>query len=284
MGRFWLKLYVALTVIPAIFFILSSKTIHPSYRFGPLKKLGLGLRMLNNWRRIPSGTSFKSHLAMALKLLEMPPEEKGMVVECGTWKGGSAVNLSLVCRIVGRKLRIYDSFQGLPPGDDMDREAVFYEAGDYCGTLDEVRSNLQRYGAIEVCEFVQGWFDDTLPSLNEPVALAFVDVDLEASLTTCVRALWANLTPRGYIFIDEFVSLNYCALFWSERWWREAFGQTPPGLIGAGTGLPLGEFYIGPFSEADDHPGHHATAAAYTRRDFSGVWSYYPQHSIAAGA
>ncbi len=50
---------------------------------------------------------------MALKLLETPPEVGGIVIECGTWKGASTSNLSLVCKIVGRRLKIYDSFQGL---------------------------------------------------------------------------------------------------------------------------------------------------------------------------
>src|ERR1051325_6915408 len=103
MGRFWLKVYVAVTAVPAILFILSSKKIHPSYRLNAARKLGLGLRMLRNYQRIRTGTSFKAHLAMALKLFELPPEQPGDVVECGTWKGGSAANLSLACRIVGRK-------------------------------------------------------------------------------------------------------------------------------------------------------------------------------------
>jgi hypothetical protein len=40
---------------------------------------------------------------------------KGVVVECGYWKGGAAVNLSLMCEITGRTLKVYDSFEGLPP-------------------------------------------------------------------------------------------------------------------------------------------------------------------------
>lgn len=277
MARHLLKLYVAVTALPAMLFILSSKTIHPSYRFTLWRKLWLGLRMLRNWVRIETGTSFKAHLAMALKLLETPPEDNGIVIECGSWKGGSAANLSLACRIVGRRLHVYDSFQGLPPGDPLDRESAHYSPGDFAGSLEEVKSNIRRYGAIEVCEFVPGWFEQTLPRLMDPIVLAFVDVDLEASLDVCVKAIWPRLTTRGHFFIDEFMNLDYCALFWSERWWRDNFNTNPPGLIGSGSGLPLGEFYVGPITEGDLHPGHHATAPAYTRKDFSGVWTYYQE-------
>ena len=275
--RFRMKLH-AIAVAPiSILFILSSAKIHPAYRMTLMRRLKLGMKMLLNNLRIPTGTSFKAHLAMALKILETPPETEGDVVECGTWKGGSAANLSLVCKRVGRKLVICDSFEGLPEGDPRDNEAKFYKKGDYSGTLEEVKANLARYGAIECCEFNRGWFSDTLPKLNRPILLAFLDVDLEASLETCVRNIWPLLVPHGYIFTDECVGLNYCALFFSEKWWQETFDQKPPGLIGAGTGLPLGEYYVGPYSEYQDHPLQHASTGAYTRRSFSGYWSYYPE-------
>src|SRR5262249_42214441 len=105
-----MKLYYLVTVPISIVFILNSSRIHPSYRMTFFRKLWLGLRMFWNKHSIPTGTSFKCHLAMALKILETPPDLAGEVVECGTWKGGSAANLSLVCKIVGRKLRVYDSF------------------------------------------------------------------------------------------------------------------------------------------------------------------------------
>ena len=272
MYRLLLSIYYVLTVPISIFFILSSTSIHPAYRISLLKKYRLGLTMFLNKLRIPTGTSYKAHLAMALKILETPPDVPGDIVECGTWKGGSAANLSLICKLTDRKLKIFDSFEGLPEGPSADRQGSFYKKGEYFGALQEVEANIRRCGAIECCEFVKGWFDETLPKLETPVLLAFLDVDLESSLETCVRHIWPNLTEKGYIFIDEYIDLNYCSLFWSEAYWMTNFQRPPPGLVGSGVGLPLGEYYIGPWSEIRQHPLQHPNAGAYTRKDFSGHW------------
>jgi len=279
MLRLIMRAHLVLTVPISILFIMNSRTIHPSYKMTCYRKFKLGFKMFLNKLRIPMGTSYKAHLAMAMKLLETPPEVQGDVIECGTWKGGSATNLSLVCKIVGRKLRIFDSFEGLPVGEPADREAQFYQKGDYMGTMDEVKSNISKYGAIECCEFVKGWFNETLPNMNFPILLAFLDVDLEASLDTCVKNIWPHLVDQGYIFTDECSGTNYTSLFYSEKWWAKHFNRVPPGLIGAGTGLPLGEYYIGPWSTIEDHPLQHASTGAYTIKNMTGYWSYYPDET-----
>lgn len=276
-NRFFLALNYLLSVPFSIAFLLCSSRIHPHYKLTWWRKWLLGFRMFRNKHSIrPSGTSFKTLLAIALKILEAPPEQPGIIVECGTWKGGSAASLSLVCRIAGRKLYVFDSFEGLPAPVKDDREGVHYRAGDFLGSLDEVKRNIARYGDIDCCVFVKGWFSQTLPTLKEPVLLAYLDVDLEASLHDCVRYLWPRLVTGGYIFIDEAVSLDYCALFYSERWWGEYFRADPPGLIGAGSGLALGEYYVGPWNERGEHPLQHATGSGYTRKGMSGTWKYFP--------
>jgi len=276
MYRLILKAYYVLSAPLAIYFILNSKSIHPDYKLSFFKKFHLGMRMFLNKFRIPTGTSYKSHLAMSLKILETPPDVDGVVVECGSWKGGSAANLSLVCRLTNRKLMIFDSFEGLPESSESVDRQGFYATGEFCGSLEDVKRNIVRYGAIECCEFLNGWFEETLPKLDRPVVLAFLDVDLELSLETCVRHIWPHLTDRGYIFIDEYVGLDYCSIFWSEEYWRRYFDRTPPGLMGSGVGLPLGEYYIGPWEDNDNRPLHHPNAGGYTRKDFSGYWIHYP--------
>ena len=175
--------------------------------------------------------------------------------------------------IVNRKLIICDSFEGLPEPISDTPDALEYSKGDYCGMLDEVKANISRCGEISVCEFEQGWFENTLPGLERDIVLAWVDVDLESSLETCVLNIWPRLSDRGMLFLDECVGLGYVALFFSESWWHKNFNCNPPGLIGAGTGLGLGNFYIGPYEELNEHPHQHAGTAGYTQKSFEGYWA-----------
>jgi hypothetical protein len=266
------RLWELLTLPSTVVYLFVDPLIDPSYGLTWAGKLRLALRMLRTTRGVNTLTSYKAHLAMAVKLLEVPLDTDGVVVECGCFLGGSTANLSLVCDIVGRQLVAYDSFEGLPDPTGNDKYARLELTGALRADVETVRSNVRRYGAIDRVTFRKGWFEDTLPGHTEPIVLAFIDVDYQASLDECVRNLWPHLTDRGYIFIDEYVLTDYCALFWSERYWRENFDTTPPGLLGAGTGVGVGQYYLGPFAEW--HAPQDPTSIAYTRKDFSGYWGY----------
>jgi O-methyltransferase len=271
-------LWELVTFPSTIFYLLFDPRIHPAYRLTWPRKIRLAYRMWRTTREVFTGTSYKAHLAMAVKLIEIPPDVEGAVVECGCYLGGSTANLSLACEVVGRDLVVYDSFEGLPPPTANDKYAKDGATGFLRAELDVVRENVRRFGAIERCSFRKGWFSDTLPQHTEPIVLAFLDVDYQASLDDCIRNLWPHLTDRGYVFIDEYVLTDFCALFWSERYWRTHFDATPPGLIGAGSGVGVGQYYLGPFEEwhwGADVP-QSPTSVAYTRKDFSGYWAYYP--------
>jgi hypothetical protein len=263
----------------AVLYLLHDHGIHPAYRMGWRKRIRLALRMYRNTRQIASLTSYKAHLAMAVKLLEIPPEVEGVVVECGCYLGGSTANLSLACEIAGRDLIVYDSFEGLPSPDPGDKYGNPYTEGFLSADLERVRENVRRHGAIDRCTFVKGFFAETLPRHEQPVVLAFLDVDLQGSLHDCVLNLWPHVTEKGYVFIDEYVFTDYCALFYSERYWREHFDTTPPGLIGAGSGIGVGEYYLGPWGETTEAPLQDPASVAYTRKDFSGYWDFKPGES-----
>ena len=216
-------------------------------RFGWWKKIGLILRMIRNNVRITTASNFLEHLVMAERILACPTDLEGCVVECGSYKGGSAANLSLVCGIAGRELEIFDSFAGLPPPEAgseenlvLAREEVHvYAEGDFEGSLEEVQGNIRRFGDIDRCRFNQGFFEQSLPGFDRPCVLAFVDVDLRDSLETCLRHLWPLLADGCALFTHEAPHMEIAALFFDREWWRENLGCEPPGLVGAGSGLGL---------------------------------------------
>ena len=203
-------------------------------------------RFMWNGRRVETASRYTEHLAIASHIIGVPAQTEGCVIECGCYKGGSTVNLSLAAALVRRELHVFDSFEGLPAslnGDENilhhDRMTNTYEPGMYAGSLEEVRENVRRYGDLSVCRFHKGWFDDTLSDFSAPCVTAFVDVDLRTSLETCVKAIWPLMADGGALFVHEARHHEIASLFFDDDWWEQTLGTRAPGLIGAGTGLGL---------------------------------------------
>lgn len=268
------KVYESASWLHVTVFLMYGLRVHPSYGLTWRKRLSLARRMRRNTWMVETGLSYRGHLAIAAKVFSIPPSEKGVIVEAGCWKGGTTVNLSLIAQAVGRSLIVYDSFEGLPPPVDGDHWASPMATGAFKGELEEVRENVERYGAIEVCEFRKGWFSDTMGDHTEPIVLAYVDVDFQSSFHDCILGLWPHLTDRGYMFIDEYTRLDYCALFFSERYWRTYFDRPPPGVMGAGSGVGIGQVFLGPLQERKAL--ENSATVAWTRKDFYAEWDFQP--------
>ena len=122
----------------------------------------------------------------------------GDFAEFGCFKGYSSSMLSFACQQLGIKMHVFDSFEGLPAS-----EGSGYEAGQYAGSLDEVRTNVTRFGAIGSVQFYKGFFADTFRDWRPPPLMClWMDVDLEVS--ACDLMVVADcLDPRGTVFSHE---------------------------------------------------------------------------------
>jgi len=160
-----------------------------------------------------------------------------VVVEAGCWKGGSAAKLSIICKILGYRLLVYDSFAGVevPPLDQQEKEAKSF-FGKYAAPEALVRATLEKYGEIEVCEIVKGWFKDTLAKtpVPYPVRLAYIDCDLLKGTEEALSGLIPSLVDDGYIFSEDYHLQPVRALL-CEPGSLERFGRGPM-LV-----TPLGE-------------------------------------------
>jgi len=127
----------------------------------------------------------------------------GVALECGTYKGYSACCLSHACGALGRKLVLADSFQGLPGTESAGEE--HYARGDFSGTLEEVRDNLEAHGRPEVVELLEGYFETSLAGWSRSVGLLWMDVDLFSSTWTVLERIYPHLAPGTAIFCHEFL-------------------------------------------------------------------------------
>lgn len=177
---------------------------------------------------VPSAHNSSHILQFLIAILKLDPQLKGCVVEAGAYKGGGTCKISLFVQHVNRRLFVFDSFEGLPQNDEqhiMSTEGHtikdWFKGGNFAGSLPEVQSNVERYGSKDVCEFIPGWFEQTMPLFKEPVALAYLDVDLAASTRTCLKYIYPLLSKGGAIFSQDGDFPLVIEVLKDESFWKD---------------------------------------------------------------
>ncbi len=148
----------------------------------------------------------------------------GDFVECGVWRGGSAMLMAHTLLQMGeadRKIYLYDTFEGMPEPTEVDYvvsdtriRAVDRwkkdQKGDYnkwCfSPLPEVKGNMLSTGYPESnIIFVKGKVEDTIPETIPPqIALLRLDTDLYDSTKHELIHLFPLLTENGVLIIDDY--------------------------------------------------------------------------------
>jgi hypothetical protein len=148
----------------------------------------------------------------------------GDFVECGVAKGGSMMAIAYTLTDIGirdRDLFLYDTFEGMPEPEGVDRGRFgepahrnWRKRRDSGGQstwinhgLDEVRGNLQLTGyPQERIHFVKGKVEDTLPGKTPSGAIALLrlDTDWYASTRAELDHLYPKLVRGGILIIDDY--------------------------------------------------------------------------------
>ena len=141
----------------------------------------------------------------------------GDIVECGVWRGGSAMLAALTLiqnNQIHRKIYLYDTYEGMPePTDkDIDLHGVPYrllwkkEKELLTVSLDEVKNNMISTGYPEEnIIFVKGMVEKTIPrTLPNQIALLRLDTDLYESTYHELIHLYPKVTAQGVVIIDDY--------------------------------------------------------------------------------
>jgi len=190
--------------------------------------------------RVESPHAQNEILSFTDATLSLPKGGNGILIEAGCFKGGSTSKFSLAAHMANRSLFVFDSFEGIPENDEEHTKNIFgggagFAQGDYCGPIDEVKSNIEKYGKLEQCTFVKGWLDDTLPDLKQPVSVAYIDVDLVSSTKTALKYIYPLLEEGGVLFSQDCHLPLVIELFDDDDFWQNEVGCAKPYMEGLRT-------------------------------------------------
>jgi O-methyltransferase len=131
----------------------------------------------------------------------------GDIVECGVFNGGTgAVLAEAISGDAGRKIWLYDTFEGMPVPGDKDGPLAASYTGQVRGSMDMVKEVLGKVGFPENRAVLRkGLFADTFQQpLPEQVALLHVDSDWYDSVLLTLRTFYPRVPEGGVIVLDDF--------------------------------------------------------------------------------
>lgn len=151
----------------------------------------------------------------------------GDMVECGVWRGGSAMLVALTLAALGetsRRIVLFDTFAGMTRPGEVDRRAKdgsetitkweHFQHADHnewaFAPLDEVKANMASTGyPDDKFVYVQGEVEATLPDhAPERVALLRLDTDWYQSTYHEMNHLFPRLAPGGVLVLDDYGSFE----------------------------------------------------------------------------
>ncbi len=140
---------------------------------------------------------------------------EGDFVECGTYKGGTAAVLSKYMG-AGRRLYLYDSFEGLPETSEKDGAEAAKWVGKCVGSVEDVKEVMKLVQTKDDQHVIRkGWFEQTFrEALPNKVALLHCDADWYSSVMIVLDTFYPLIPEGGCIVLDDFGYWEGC---------REAF-------------------------------------------------------------
>lgn len=148
---------------------------------------------------------------------------EGDLVECGVWKGGSAMLMALMLKkygIMDKKIHLYDTFEGMSEPSSIDKTINGVDASTLLGKekkeneesvwcyspIEEVKKTLFSIGyPQENLIFVKGKVEDTLlEHVPGRISVLRLDTDWYESTKIELQILYPLLSEKGVLIIDDF--------------------------------------------------------------------------------
>ena len=151
----------------------------------------------------------------------------GDLIEAGAWRGGASIMMRATLDTLDahdRAVWVADSFQGFP---EPDRQKGLSTADYLAVSLEQVKSNFERFGLGQGVNFVPGFFEDTMSELSgRRWALVRLDGDTYEATWLTLHSLYPTLSVGGHLIVDDYGALPECGRAVDE--FRDRYGIDEP--------------------------------------------------------
>lgn len=172
---------------------------------------------------------------------------EGDVVEVGCLSGRTAAMLEKTVATswasLGRRLYLYDSFEGLsqPTADDG---TIPFDPKAFKTSPDEVRRRFKEFDLAEPA-IIPGWVNDTLPHCLPPrIAFAHIDLDLYAPTKHALECVYPRLSRGAIVVVDDYCDpalVPHIEQVYNEN----PYNRSPYAGDGATDPVPPRQYHIG---------------------------------------
>jgi O-methyltransferase len=144
-------------------------------------------------------------LAYAQECVEKIP---GDIVEFGCYIGTTSLFLTRVLRQSGKKLYVYDSFEGLPEKTSHDQSPVGqqFKMGELSVAKSDFIMQFKKAG-LPVPIITKGWFKDVAAHrIPSSVSFAYLDGDYYESIQDSLRLIEPRLAEGAVVIVDDYAN------------------------------------------------------------------------------
>lgn len=150
-----------------------------------------------------------------LNFIKNHQDLRGNIIECGCARCGTTVIMGnfLKSNNIKKKIFALDSFEG------FDKKELQYERSKDLtqdtsesftySSLEYVSNKIKKLKLSNIIVPIKGYFEETLPGIDSEFCMAFIDCDLEKSVTFTAETTWKRLMTGGQLFFDDYISEGY---------------------------------------------------------------------------
>ena len=178
-------------------------SVYPKYKFSDFSRIHLeDEAFMAYYLRFRDSGNFRTYDRKYFlnELLKLAARVPGDLAECGTYQGKSAHLLCAHGERYGRRVHLFDSFEGLP--EPHSRDGEYWRQGDLAAGEELLGETL---GEFSNWQAYPGWIPSRFPDVkDQQFSFVHIDVDLYQPTLDSIEFFFPRMSRGGVILMDDY--------------------------------------------------------------------------------